>query len=197
MLLHGMEKALLGEVVVDVAVRFMHWFVAHGEGQGDLFDGVDVERIAGPLVDQLNAAFKQGTIAVGDATQAAVVQLETVVRRDSVGLQASAQLEVVRTFTDGAPVVLEAVHHVLAGANVLEHPLGVFEEQGVGVDEQGLVRQGQAVGNGAGLAPVVIAVGALPGGHDLIAQGDGFDGPAGVVLRAIGQDPDAQRLGLF
>ncbi|MNP63663.1 hypothetical protein D3C76_1590890 [compost metagenome] len=75
--------------------------------------------------------------------------------------------------------------------------MGVFQKQGVGVDEQGLLRQFQPFGDGAGLASVVITVFALPGREGLLAQEEGVDRPAHIVLRAIGHDPDAQRLAPF
>ncbi len=109
-----------------------------------------------------------------------------------MGEQALAQLHIVRALAHMAPVVLKAVHHILSWPDPLEEAMRGVQKQGVGVDEQGLFRQFQPFGDGAGLASMVITVFALPGREGLLAQGDGVDRPARIVLRAIGHDPDAQ-----
>lgn len=85
-----------------------------------------------------------------------------------MGVQVLAQLEVVRAFADITPVVLEFVHHILARLDEFEHAMGGFEEQRVGIDEQGFVRQLQPLCNCTCLAPVEVAVFALPLGQGLL-----------------------------
>ncbi|MNC29308.1 hypothetical protein D3C75_775520 [compost metagenome] len=197
MLLHGVEEAFFSEVVINEFLRLLNGLVAHGERQGDLLDGMDVERALGPFIDQADRFFQQGCIAVGDTAQPAVIQLETIVGGDAVSLQATPEFDVVGAFADVAPVVLETVHDVAPGVDPFEDAMGRLQEQRIGVDEQGLLCKLQPLGDSTGLAPVVIAVFALPLGQGLLVQGDGVDRPASIILGTIGHDPDAQRLTPF
>lgn len=194
MRLHGVEKALVGVVMVNELPGLAHRFATHRKGNRDLLDGVDIERILRPLINQLDRRFKQWRITGAHAAQATVIELEAITGRDSMLMQVAAQLEVVRAFANIAPVVLELVHHILAGLDQFEHTVGRLEEQRVGIDEQGLVRQRQAMGDCAGLAAVGIAILALPPGQGLLIQLDGFNRSADVILRAVSHDPDTQRL---
>ncbi len=82
--MHPMEEAFFSEVVINVLARLHHLTATHGIRQGDLFDGVDFEAIAGPFIDQADRLFEQRRITTGHATQTTVVEFETVVRRHSV-----------------------------------------------------------------------------------------------------------------
>ncbi len=141
MFLHGVEEVFVGEVVIDEFLRFLDRLVAHGKRQCNLFDRMDVERVLRPLIDQPDRFLQQRCIAIGDAAQAAVVELEAVRRRDAVDLQAAREFFVVRPVTDVTPVIFEAVHHVTAGRDHAEQPVRRIEKQRVGVDKQGFFRQ--------------------------------------------------------
>ncbi len=107
-------------------------------------------------------------------------------------LQAAREFFVVRPVTDVTPVIFEAIHHVTPGRDHAEQPVRRIEKQRVGIDEQGFFGECQAQRNGARFAAVVVAVFTLPLDQGLLAQSDGIDRPAGIVLRTIGQHSDAQ-----
>ena len=84
--LHGMEEAFIGVKVMHELACFAHRLATHREGNRHLLDGMDVERLAGPIVDKANCCFEQRRIARLHAAQAAVVKLEAVAGADAMGL---------------------------------------------------------------------------------------------------------------